>query len=68
MPAGCGEPSSPANGSLVQFESAEVGAVITYQCSAGFIPGAPQVSVCAQNRTWNPDPAQLLCQEPPPGD
>jgi len=52
----------------VQFESAEVGAVITYQCSAGFIPRTPQMSVCAQDRTWTPDPAQLVCQEPPPGD
>ena len=68
IPAGCGGPSTPGNGSLVQFVSAEVSAVITYQCSPGFIPRAPQMSVCAQNRSWAPDPAQLLCQEPPPGD
>ena len=66
--AGCGEPSSPGNSSFVQFESVQVGAEIIYMCSAGFIPEAPQVSVCAQNRSWTPDPAQLLCQEPHPGD
>ena len=59
-------PSTPGNGSLVQFESAEVGAEVTYQCNPGFIPAAPQLSVCAQDRTWSPDPSQLVCQEPPP--
>jgi len=67
-PAGCGRPSSPVNGSLVQFVSAEVHAVITYKCSAGFIPRSPQVSVCTENRTWTPDPTQLVCQELPTGD
>ena len=65
IPAGCGEPGTPINGSLSQFESAEVGAEVTYQCNTGFIPAAPQVSTCAHNRTWTPDPAQLVCQEQP---
>jgi len=61
IPAGCGEPGTPINGSLLQFESAQV--EFTYQCNTGFVPAAPQVSTCAQNRTWTPDPAQLVCQE-----
>ena len=58
--AGCGEPISPGNGFVVQFESAEVGAQIIDQCMTGLIWGA-------QNRSWTPDPAKLLCQEPPQG-
>ena len=64
---GCGEPISPGNGSVVQFESAEVGALVIYQCMTGLIQGVPQVAICAQNRSWTPDPAKLLCQEPPQG-
>jgi len=52
----------------VQYESAEVGAEVTYWCNAGFIPAALQMSVCDEDRTWTPDPAQLVCREPPPGD
>lgn len=51
----------------MQFVSAEVGAQITYKCNARFTPEAPQVAVCTQNRSWTPDPAQLLCEEPHQG-
>ena len=38
------------------------GAIITYHCSPGLVPGTQMSGVCI-NMTWRPDPANLQCSE-----
>ena len=57
---GCGPPSHPPRGSLGDFTTSPVGAVVAFQCNPGMVPSQQMMSVCT-NGTWTPDPAELLC-------
>ena len=37
------------------------GQFITYTCPPGFILTGPNVSVCTENREWEPDPGDVEC-------
>ena len=66
-PAGCGYPATPANGSIIRFESAAVGSQIQYSCDPEFLPMELTNSTCASDMNWSPNPADFTCREPGKG-
>ena len=46
LPAGCSAPSSPVNGSIVEYWSTEEGAEIQFQCHDGYHPNQSTTSHC----------------------
>ena len=63
-PAGCGDPTPPANGSVIRFASAAVGSQVMYSCDPGFLPVELMNSTCAPDMGWSPNPAEFICREP----
>ncbi len=64
---GCEIPQPPLNGTIVEFESAQDGANITYRCdnadaadSFFITEPLPLVAVCTSGG-WDPDPAYINC-------
>ena len=41
--------------------------MVAFQCNPGLAPSQQMMSVCAAGGSWTPDPAALVCREPPPG-
>ena len=62
--AGCGDPTPPANGSVIRFASAAVGSQLLYSCDPGFLPLELMNSTCAPDTGWSPNPAEFTCREP----
>ena len=66
---GCGLLNPPLNGSLLNLTSSQEGAVVAFRCNPGLVLSQQQrTSVCATNGNWTPDPAELVCMSPPPGE
>ena len=64
--AGCGDPSPPVNGSIVEFVCVVVGSQILYSCDPGhgFLPEGLRTSMCSSNMSWHPNPADFQCRNP----
>ena len=61
--AGCGDPTPPVNGSIVEFVSAVVGSQILYSCDPGFHPEGLRTSICSSNMNWSSNPADFTCRK-----
>ena len=59
-PAGCCPPSPPSNGSVNEYLSGSVGAMLTFQCNTGYIPHEQVTSTCLENGSWVPIPQCVL--------
>ena len=67
--ATCNYPPTPSLHDLVVVVSGHgsqdsppiEGQFITYTCPPGFVPTDPNVSVCTENREWEPDPGTVDC-------
>ena len=46
---------------LLSSTSTFAGGVIMYNCSEGFQPGTINMSVCADNGQWDPNPTLHTC-------
>ena len=55
-PAGCSPPSQLANGSISEYSSGAVGAMLTFQCDTGYMPQEEVTSTCLPNSSWVPIP------------
>ena len=55
-PVGCSPPSPLANGSISEYSSGAVGAMLAFQCDAGYMPQEEVTSTCLSNRSWIPKP------------
>ena len=64
LSAGCGDPTPPVNGSIVEFVNAVVGSQILYSCDPGFLPEGLRTSICSSNMSWHPNPADFQCRNP----
>ena len=53
---GCSPPSPLANGSISEYSSGAVGAMLTFQCDTGYMPQEEVTSTCLSNRSWVPIP------------
>ena len=53
---GCSPPSPPANGSISEYSSGAVGAMLTFQCDTGYMPLGDGTSTCLSNSSWVPAP------------
>ena len=55
-PVGCSPPSALANGSISEYSSGAVGAMLTFQCETGYMPQEEVTSICLSNSSWIPTP------------
>ena len=55
-PVSCSPPSPLANGSISEYSSGAVGAMLTFQCDTGYMPQEEVTSTCLSNRSWVPTP------------
>ena len=55
-PGGCSPPSPLADGSISEYSSGAVGAMLTIQCDTGYMPLERVTSTCLSNRNWSPIP------------
>ena len=55
-PVGCSPPYPPANGSISEYSSGAVGAMLTFQCDTGYMPEEEVTSTCLSNSSWVPLP------------
>ena len=62
LPANCGDPTVPTNGSIGTYQNTSVGTKIVFGCNPGFIPAGNMTAVCASDGSWTPDPATLVCK------
>ena len=53
---GCSPPSALANGSISEYSSGAVGAMLTFQCDTGYMPQEEVTSTCLSNSSWVPTP------------
>ena len=53
---GCSPPSPLANGSISEYSSGAVGAMLTFQCDTGYMPQEEVTSTCLSNSSWIPVP------------
>ena len=53
---GCSPPSPPSNGRITEHSSGAVGAMLTFQCDAGYLPQAEVISTCLHSDFWVPIP------------
>ena len=59
-PVGCIPPSPLANGSISEYSSGAVGAMLTFQCDTGYMPQEEVTSTCLSNSSWVPTPVADL--------
>ena len=55
-PVGCSPPSPLANGSISEYSSGAVGAMLTFQCDTGYMPQEELTLTCLSNSSWVPTP------------
>ena len=55
-PVSCSPPSPLANGSISEYSSGAVGAMLTFQCDTGYMPQEEVTSTCLSNSSWVPTP------------
>ena len=58
-PVGCSPPSPPANGSISEYSSGAVGAMLTFQCDTGYMPQEEVTSTYLSSSSWVPLPECL---------
>ena len=63
--ATCHDPTPPMNGSIGGYTSTVEGSVVAFYCNEGLIPAEQMNTTCASNGSWTPNPAKLICSEPP---
>jgi len=63
-----GPPLPPINGSIGFYVNAVEGAMVAFFCNEGLIPAGQMNATCTSNGSWTPNPADLVCIEPPPED
>ena len=51
---GCNPPSPLADGSISEYSSGAVGAMLTFQCDTGYMPQEEVTSTCLPNSSWIP--------------
>ena len=51
---GCNPPSPLADGSISEYSSGAVGAMLTFQCDNGYMPQEEVTSTCLPNSSWVP--------------
>ena len=56
IPVGCSPPSPLVNGSISEYSSGAVGAMLTFQCDTGYMPQEEVTSTCLPNSSWGPTP------------
>ena len=56
IPDGCSPTSPLANGSICEYNSGAVGAMLTFQCDTGYMPQEEVTSTCLSNGNWVPTP------------
>ena len=52
-------------GSIGGYTSTVEGSVVAFYCNEGLIPAEQMNTTCASNGSWTPNPAELICSEPP---
>ena len=62
LPANCGDPTVPTNGSIGTYQNTSAGTKIVFGCNPGFVPVGDMTAVCASDGSWTPDPATLVCK------
>ena len=62
LPANCGDPTVPTNGSIGTFKNTSAGTKIVFGCNPGFVPAGNVTAVCASDGSWTPNPATLVCK------
>ena len=63
--ATCLDPTPPMKGSIGGYTSTVEGSVVAFYCNEGLIPLGQMNTTCASNGSWTPNPAELICSEPP---
>ena len=63
--ATCHDPIPPMKGSIGGYTSTVEGSVVAFYCNEGLIPLGQMNATCASNGSWTPNPAELICSEPP---
>ena len=63
--ATCHDPIPPMKGSIGGYTSTVEGSVVAFYCNEGLIPLGQMNTTCASNGSWTPNPAELICSEPP---
>ena len=63
-----GPPLPPKNGSIGVYTGAIEGSVVAFFCNKGLIPDGQINTTCVSNGSWTPNPADLVCIEPPAED
>ena len=63
--ATCHDPIPPMKGSIGGYTSTVEGSVVAFYCNEGLIPAEQMNTTCASNGSWTPNPAELICSEPP---
>ena len=63
--ATCHDPLPPLNGSIRDYTSTVEGSVVALFFNEGLIPAGQMNTACASNGSWTPNPAELICNEPP---
>ena len=63
--ATCHDPIPPMNGSIGGYTSTVEGSVVAFYCNEGLIPLGQMNTTCTSNGSWTPNPAELICSEPP---
>jgi len=58
-------PLPPKNGSIGVYTSAVEGSMVAFFCNEGLIPEGQINATCVSNGSWTPNPADLVCIEPP---
>ena len=57
----CTTPTLPINATIEAYNCTQIGAVIQFHCNKSYAPTKWRTAECQLNRTWVPDPAQLIC-------
>lgn len=57
----CGEPISPANGTLGYYPHTREGITVTFQCNEGYVPSLIRISNCTALGQWIPPPEDHIC-------
>ena len=63
--ATCHDPIPPMNGSIGGYTSTVEGSLVAFYCNEGLIPLGQMNTTCASDGSWTPNPAELICSEPP---
>ena len=63
--ATCHDPTPPMKVSIGGYTSTVEGSVVTFHCNEGLIPAEQMNTTCASNGSWTPNPAELICSDPP---